>query len=419
MAKSDKNSLSYEEALVKVLAYGEPLEAEEVHFMDALGRVLAEDALSDIDVSPFDNSAMDGFAIIAKDLEKASADHPVSLEVKELIPAGGVPKITVEPGSCARIMTGAAMPEGADTVIKIEQTSAFSGGGNVGETIEISAPIELGANVRYAGEEVKAGEVVLPKGEVVDVAAIGLLAATGNTTVKVHRRPVVGIVSTGSELVEPHEKPGKGQIRNSNSYANASQAVDSGARTIIYPIVEDSYEATVEAFKQASEECDIIVTSGGVSVGDFDFVKPALESLGTLEFAKVNMRPGNPQTMGRIGNAFFFGLPGNPSSCYVGFEAFLRPLILKMLGHKDLKRPVVHARLEKGMSKRQARKYFLRGNVSKDAQGNWVARLPYSQSSALLTAAHYGNAFVILPEGEAKIEAGQDVECWLLRIDEI
>lgn len=418
MSKAN-NSLSYEEALEKVLAYGHPLEAEELSFMDAQGRVLAEDVYSDIDVSPFDNSAMDGFAVRVKDLEQASVDHPVSLKVIELIPAGKVSQLEVTPGTCSRIMTGAAMPEGADTVIKIEQSSAAQGGGSVGDFVSFTEASSIGANVRYAGEEVKAGGVILAKGECIDVAGIGLLAATGNTVVKVHRKPVVGIISTGSELIEPDKKPQRGQIRNSNSYANAAQAIDSGAEVITYPIVEDSYETTLEAFKKASEECDILITSGGVSVGDFDFVKPALESLGVLEFSKVNMRPGNPQTMGQIGKAFFFGLPGNPSSCYVGFEAFLRPLIRKMLGHTKLKRMRVQAVLDQDIDKRQARKYFLRGKVEKDEKGTWHANLPYSQSSALLTAAHYGNAFVILPEGEAKIEKNSLVECWLLNTEEL
>ncbi|MDO5043687.1 MAG: molybdopterin molybdotransferase MoeA [Coriobacteriia bacterium] len=416
---ADEQQLSYEEALEKVLSFGERMPAEEIDFMDSLGRVLAEDVLSDIDVAPFDNSAMDGFAVIASDLEGASEENPVTLDVIELIAAGDAPVQAVKSGQAARIMTGAAMPEGADSVVKLEFTNAYKTDlGQAGQTVQIMAPVEKGANVRYAGEEVKAGGVVVPAGEEIGVATIGLFAATGNTKVKVYRRPVVGIVATGSELVDVDEKPGPGQIRNSNSYANAAQAMSAGADVIIYPVVEDTYEATLEVFKEASEECDLIVTSGGVSVGDFDFVRPALETLGEVEFAKVNMRPGNPQTMGHIGKAILFGLPGNPSSCYVGFEAFLRPLIRKMLGYKDLARPIVKAKLAVGQSKRQPRRYFLRGNVVKDEQGEYVANLDYSQSSALLTAAHYANAFIILPEGVGYVEKDTLVDCWLLDVEE-
>lgn len=418
--------LSIDEALARVLALGTLLNPQTVPFTQAYGRVLAQDVTSDIDVSPFDNSAMDGFALRAADVAAASAENPVALEVIDLIGAGSNPQCTVQPGQCARIMTGAVMPAGADAVVKIESTNAFGAGvgtgadapGQVGGFVQVHEAVKPGRHVRKAGEEVQRGGTVLTRGSVVDAAAIGLMAATGNAQVSVYRRPVVGIIATGSELVDVTEKPGPGQIRNSNSYTIAAQAAAAGAETRIYPALEDTYEATYERFKTAAQECDLIVTSGGVSVGDFDFVRPAIEALGTLLFCRVALKPGHPQVMGKIGDTVFFGLPGNPSASYVGFEVFLRPLIRKMQGFAQLKRPVVHAALRQPYVNKSANTVFLRGRVFRDAHGAWQADVSHSQSSALLTAAHEGNAFVLIPPVVGTHEAGATVECWLLKVDE-
>jgi len=237
--------------------------------------------------------------------------------------------------------------------------------------------------------------------------------------VAVFRRPRVAVLSTGSELVEVAEKPGPGKIRNSNSYSIAAQVAAAGGVPVRYGIVPDDMESTRAAFAKAAEECDFIVTSGGVSVGDFDFVKPVLEEMGELTFCKVKMRPGNPQTLGTIAGVPFFGLPGNPTSTYVGFEIFVRPALRAMQGHSALARPVTVARLSHDVKKKQDRRYYLRGRCDLAADGvGYEATLSGSQSSALLTAAHRGNCFVVLPEGDGVFPAGTQVDCVRLDMEE-
>jgi molybdopterin molybdotransferase len=292
-----------------------------------------------------------------------------------------------------------------------------SGDGGTGSRIAFEIEPRLGEHIRRRGEEVRAGDVVVTAGDVIGPAAIGLLASTGHATVAVHRRPRVAIISTGSELVEVSEKPGPGKIRNSNSYSIAAQVLAAGGVAVRYPIVADEIQATREAFTTAATECDFILTSGGVSVGDFDYVKPVLEELGELTFAKVMMRPGNPQTLGSISGVPFFGLPGNPTSTYVGFEIFVRPALLLMQGFSAIDRPVTLARLSHDVKKKQDRRYYLRGRIEFDtASGGYVASTPFSQSSALLTAAHRGNCLVVLPQGEGVFPAGTLVEC--VRLDQ-
>ncbi len=412
--------MTVEEARELVFDRIAPMPAEQVSLLDALGRVLAEDAVSDIDVAPFDNSAMDGFAVRAADLEGATAENPGQLLVIAHIGAGDdVAGIQVGPGEAARIMTGAAVPSGADSVVMVERTRVVAGDGGLGSTVAFELEPRLGEHIRLQGEEVCAGDVVIEAGDVLGPAGIGLLASTGHATVSVRRRPRVAVLSTGSELVEVAEKPGPGKIRNSNSYSIAAQVLAAGAIPVRYPIVLDDLDATRDAFNLAAEECDFILTSGGVSVGDFDFVKPILEELGELAFAKVKMRPGNPQTLGSIRGVPFFGLPGNPTSTYVGFEIFVRPALRRMMGFSAIDRPVTVARLAHDVKKKQDRRYYLRGRIERDPSGDgYLASLPHSQSSALLTAAHRGNCFVVLPADEGVFPAGTQVDCVRLDMEE-
>jgi molybdopterin molybdotransferase len=412
--------MNVEEALALVLALVKPLPAEQVSLLDALGRVLAEDATSDIDVAPFDNSAMDGFAVRAADLAGATEESPRELDVIAHIAAGDdVAGIDVGPGQAARIMTGAAVPAGADSVVMVERTRVVTGDGGIGARVAFELEPTLGEHIRKRGEEVLAGDVVLTAGDVIGPAAIGLLASTGHDTVAVYRRPRVAVLSTGSELVEVATKPGPGKIRNSNSYSIAAQVLAAGGIPVRYGIVPDDMAATRAAFELAAAETDFILTSGGVSVGDFDFVKPVLEEMGELTFCKVKMRPGNPQTLGTISGVPFFGLPGNPTSTYVGFEIFVRPALRTMQGFSAIDRPVTVARLSHDVKKKQDRRYYLRGRVERDPEGDgFVAALSGSQSSALLTAAHRGNCFVVLPEGDGLFPAGTQVDCVRLDIEE-
>jgi molybdopterin molybdotransferase len=418
-------TITVEQARELVFSGLKVMPAEDVPILEALGRVLAEDITSDIDVAPFDNSAMDGFAVRAADLDGASVENPVELDVIDHIAAGDAPQMVVGPGQAARIMTGAPMPDGADSVVMVERTRPTSGDGGTGSRVAFELEPRLGEHVRRRGEEVSAGDVVLSEGEVIGPAAIGLLASTGHATVPVHARPRVAIISTGSELVEVAEKPGPGKIRNSNSYSIAAQVLATGAIPVRFPIVPDDVDSTRQAFERAADECDYIITSGGVSVGDFDYVKPVLEQLGELTFCKVAMRPGNPQTLGSIKGVPFFGLPGNPTSTYVGFEIFVRPSLRKMMGFSAVDRPVTRARLSHDVKKKQDRRYYLRGRVERDESAEhggescgYVASLSGSQSSALLTAAHRGNCFVVLRQGEGFFEAGTIVDCIRLDMEE-
>jgi molybdopterin molybdotransferase len=405
-------TVSVENARDLVLGRCTPLDVEQAPLGELLGRALAEDIRSDIDVAPFDNSAMDGYAVQAADVEGAAKDSPRRLEVVDSIMAGSVPRAHVGPGQAARIMTGAPMPDGADSVVMVEYTRSTDA------EVEVERETSVGENVRMRGEEVARGEVVLSAGDVIGPAAIGLLAATGHATAPVRRRPRVAVLSTGDELVSVEEMPGPGKIRDTNSHSIAAQITAAGGIPVHYPPVSDDRDATRKAFSTAAEETDFMIASGGVSVGDLDFVKPVLEELGELEFCRVSMRPGNPQTLGSIGSVPFFGLPGNPTSTFVGFEVFVRPALRYMQGHAELLRPHVDARLSHDIRKKPERRYYLRARLERAEDGRYTAALSGPQSSALLTAAHRGNCLLVLPEGESAFAEGQTVRAMRLDVEE-
>lgn len=416
-ANSIPGVLTVEQARQLVFDRVRVLEPERVPLLESLGRVLAEDVVSDIDIAPFDNSAMDGYAVRYADCLGASPDAPVVLRVLEHIGAGHAPERALGPGEASRIMTGAPVPEGADAIVMVEFTRGLEAEGGAGGTVAIEAEPKLGDHIRKRGEEVTAGDPVLRAGEVLHAASVGLAAAAGAADVLVHRRPRVAVLSTGDELVEVTEKPGPGKIRNSNSYSISAQVLAAGGIPLRYDIVRDDPDVTRAAFDRAANEADFIISSGGVSVGDFDFVKPVLEQLGEMTFCKVAMRPGNPQTLGSIHGVPFFGLPGNPTSTYVGFEIFVRPALRVMQGFSGLDRPVVTARLSHDVKKKQDRRYYLRAKLER-AEDGYVVSLAGSQSSALLTAAHKGNCLLVLPQGEGSFTAGSEVECVRLDIEE-
>ncbi len=408
--------ITVEEAQQSVLDRIERLPAEPTDILDTLGRVLAEDVVSDIDIAPFDNSAMDGYAVRAADLADAAAGHPVVLDVVDHIAAGVFPTVEVGAGQASRIMTGAPIPAGADAVVKVEDTRPGAADGGTGGTVEIGVTVPAGANLRRRGEDCRAGDVVLSAGEVITPAAVGLMAAMGRSRVAVYRRPRVAVVSTGDELVEIDELPGPGKIRNSNSYSLAAQVIAAGGEAHRLGIAKDD-EAETRAILSRAPEFDIMVSTGGVSMGDFDVVKDVLTQIGELDFWKVAMRPGAPQTFGTIGGTPFFGLPGNPTSCTVGFELFVRPAIRKMAGQGALFRPRASAVLEHDVKKKSGRRYFLRGRLTPQGDGYSVG-LTGSQSSALLTSMHRANCLVSLPAGATLIPGGTVVDCIRLDIEE-
>jgi len=406
--------ISVEEAQGQVLSRIMVLDAERVTLLESLGRVLETDVISDIDVSPFDNTAMDGYAVRYADVRDASESSPVTLQVVDHIPAGVQPEIPVGPGQASRIMTGAPIPSGADAVVMVEYTRVGENAGSTGGTVEVLRPATLGEHIRSRGEEVHEGETVLLRGETIGPAAIGLAASVGHDTLLVHRRPRVAIVSTGDELVEVTEKPGPGKIRNSNTHSLAAQVLEAGGEPYVLGIARDTEEDT-RALLGRAPEFDLMVTTGGVSMGDFDVVKKVLVEMGKLDFWKVAMRPGAPQTFGTIGGTPFFGLPGNPTSTMVGFEMFVRPAIRKMAGFTALARPRVIATLAHDTKKKSDRRYFLRGRLTRSPEGGYTAAISGNQSSALLTAMHRGNCLISLPEGESFVPAGTEVMC--IRID--
>lgn len=408
--------LTVEQACAKVIARCRRLGPTEVPVLEALGRVLADDVRSDIDISPFDNSAMDGYAVRAADTAAAASGSPVTLAVLAHIAAGDFSATPLGPGETARIMTGAPLPPGADAVVMIEHAEAGERGGFVGGTVRIGGPVEAGEHVRRRGEEVAAGAVVLAAGDVVGPAAVGLLAATGHTMVRVHGRPRVAVIATGDELVEADEKPGPGKIRNSNSYSLCAQVLAAGGMPLRQPILRDDPAAMRAALRRAAAEADFIVTSGGVSVGDFDHIKELLAEIGELDFTRVAMRPGQWQSCGAIDGVPFCGLPGNPTSTFVGFEILVRPALRLMQGHRHLERPRLRAVLDHDITKHPQRRYFFRATVTRAAGGELRAGLAGNQSSALLTAAHRANCLLILPEGKECFTAGAAVE--IMRLDQ-
>ncbi len=419
--------LSVEQALAQILEAVPVLNVEAVPLLDSLGRTLAEDVFADIAQPPFDNSAVDGYAVRSEDVETAGVESPVVLTCIADIPAGAWPKIVVEPGQCARIMTGAPLPLGADSVIMVEDTARAVGG--EGEHIAMRSSLQAGEHVRYAGEDVKTGERVLAGGTSIHAAQIGLLAAMGKRQVPTVRLPRVAVISTGDEVVELAEGmiPEPGKIRNSNSYALAALVRESGAELHSRLHIPDDLEATLAALRQCAkwEEneagenahggADVIVTAGGVSVGDRDFVKPALETLGTLDLWRVAMKPGKPLAFGRIGRTLFFGLPGNPVSAQVTFELFVRPCLLKMAGrpNAEWQRPQVEAELTEAITHTPGRREYLRGHTFWQ-NGRFVAQPLGGQSSANLQSLSRANSLLIVPEQATEMRAGQQISVLLL-----
>jgi molybdopterin molybdotransferase len=412
-----------EEALAQLLDQVHLLDAEKVALTESFGRILAQDVASDIDISPFDNSAMDGFAIHHADLAEfdPSPQRPLELRIVGEIAAGAVFDGELQRGEALRIMTGAPMPKGADTVVQIEDTEVIgeSAAHPEGTSVQFFQLSPLGKHVRLHGEEAKRGEVLLHIGDRISPAAAGLLASTGHAEVLVYRRPRVGIASSGSELVAVSDIPGPGQIRNSNSYSLAAQVVEAGGEPVILPSIEDTREAFCAALQDAVKICDFVITSGGAAEGDFDFVTPAVRDLGDLFYNKVNMKPGKAQTFGVINGVPVFGLPGNPAATAVGFEVLIRPALRKMQGLQILQRPVTQAVLMTDITKvSETRRFYLRARVSKDGDTIYQVTPAPNQSSALLGALNNANCLLVVPEGLKPLAAGEIVACLRLDMDE-
>lgn len=409
--------ISVEEARQLVVNNVKPVKTVLVSPDEALGHVLAADLYSDIDVTPFDDSAMDGFCMRSADLETASEEAPVTLTCVAHIGAGSHYDQEILPGQCARIMTGAPVPAGADTVVKVEIVT-FEGQGTVGDAISFTAPSKVGNNIRKAGEEAKKGELVLRAGAVIAPAGAGLMASTGNLQVPVYAAPKVGIITIGSELVDASEVPGPGMIRDSNVYSISAYVRAAGGVPCVYPRVIDD-EAQIEAaIMRAIEECDVLVTTGGACAGDYDFTPEILNRLGKIHFHRVNMKPGKSQPFGEIAGKPVFVLSGNPGASSMGFELFVRPALRLMQGFTAIDHPSIMAKLADNVKKKDARVFYNRGFLSKNDQGEYVVSMHANQSSGLYGSLQESDCLVVLPAITGVLEAGTEVCCVLNRIDE-
>ena len=396
--------------LSDILAAVKPLNALDLQLLDAHGCVLAEDVVAPWPLPQFDNSAMDGYAVVSDDVAGATEDEPVRLPVVADIPAGDHDIHTVGSGFAARIMTGAPLPRGADTVVPVEWTDA--GVANV----QIKRASKPGQHLRRAGEDVSSGDVVLRTGTFLGAAQVGLLAAVGKDRVRVRPRPRVVVLSTGAELVEPGLPLATGQITDSNSYTLTSAAREAGAVAYRVGIVGDDPRRLLDTIEDQLIRADVVVTSGGVSAGAYDVVKQVLSELGTVTFDKVAMQPGMPQGFGTVGEEKvpIFTLPGNPVSAFVSFEVFVRPAIRKMLGVARLHRPSVRAVLQTTLRSPEGKRQFARARLQTANDGSYLVTPMDGQGSHLVSDLAYANALVVVPEHVTEIPAGQVADTVLL-----
>ena len=415
----DESMLSVEEALERILESVHVLEPEESPLLDALGQVLAEDAVSEYDIPPLDNSAMDGYAVRAIDIVGASEDTPVTLRVIGSVAAGELPRDNVAAGTAVRIMTGAPVPEGADAIVPFEDTDELERRGPSGNLNEIGIRYEVkqGADIRLAGQDVTKGDLVLAKGSVLRPSEIGVLASLGSDKVKVIRRPVVAILATGDELLEPGEEYAPGKIYNSNSLTIAASVLRYGGVPKLLGIARDNLESMNSRLREGLDS-DILVTSAGVSKGDYDMVKDVLAQHGKIDFWSVRMRPAKPLAFGVLNapdgkKVPHIGLPGNPVSAVVAFEQFGRAAIRKMMGKPNLGRPTVEAILDEPIHNTDSRRVYARAVVTK-RHGEYHARLTGDQGSNLLTSMARANALAICPEDIPRKDAGEVVVVQML-----
>ncbi len=404
--------ISVEEALDRVLAYVNVLGAEEKPILECLGQVLDEDIYSPLSVPPLDNSAMDGYAVKADDAAVAGPSSPVTLDVVGEARAGAVPSREVDTGTAIRIMTGAPLPRGADSVVQFEHTDEEQQSEHPPRRIGILQPVTRGQNVRRAGEDIGSGEQVLAKGTVLRPAEVGVLASLGKERVRVIRRPVVAILATGDELVELGHPLAEGKIYNSNSYGTAALVMRCGGIPRVLGIATDD-AADIEAKIDQALSSDMLLTSGGVSMGDYDFVKEVLAEQGEVSFWTVRMKPGKPLAFGNIRGIPHLGLPGNPVSVMITFEMFARPAILKMMGKKNLSKPTIEATLEGSVKNTDGRRIFARAVVRRDG-GRYMARITGPQGSGILTSMSQANGLVIVPEDSSGVKDGDTVKVLML-----
>ena len=401
------SSIKVDEARKVILEKIKVQGTEKVSISEALGRILSEDIIARRNNPPMDNSAMDGYALKAKDIELATSENPIKLEIIEDLAAGYSPKMTIQSGQAVRIMTGAPIPEGADAVIMQEDTERNE------NSVQVKDKAEIRENIRDAGEDVREGETVIKKGAKLLPAHIGMMAVVGRSSVLVGRRPSVAILSTGDEIKDLDDSLSGPCIYNSNGYMLAAQVKSAGGIPSYLGIARDNEEDLMEKFNWALQ-CDMVVSSGGVSVGDYDLVKASLKKMGQeMLFWKVAMKPGKPLAFGRIDNVPIFGLPGNPVSSFVSFEQFVRPSIRKMMGASQLSHLLVQAKLTHTVHKKAGRQHFLSAYV-KWENGTCTVSPTQEQGSGILKSTVNANGLLIFPLELTEMTKGTEVTVQLL-----
>ena len=416
-------SLTVEQARERILAHVSALPVVDLPLLQALGLTLAEDLYAPFDIPPLANSGMDGYAVRAEDISAAGEASPASLRLIGEIAAGYVPTETVAAGTAMRIMTGAPIPQGADTVVPFEETDETDQRNRGAKSadlreIGIRSPLPSGANVRPSGEDVQRGALVLASGTVLRPAHLGVAASLGFASVKAVRPPTVAILATGDELREPGETLAPGQIYNSNSYSTAAQVMSCGGVPQVIGIARDTLDDLMAKFRMGLN-ADFFITSAGVSTGEYDLVKDVLSQHGSMSFWRVHIRPGRPLAFGLLERpdgtkAPHLGLPGNPVSSMVAFDQFARPALLKMQGKLPSQRPVVRATLEGSLGHLDGRRFYARVIVERMSDGSFVARPSGSQGSNVLTALAIANGLLVVPEGRTSLDPDEKLDVELL-----
>ncbi|MCC6741059.1 MAG: molybdopterin molybdotransferase MoeA [Planctomycetia bacterium] len=398
-------ALSVRDAYDVIMSHLPAPTVEKVPLMRSLGLVIAEDVTADIDLPPWDRSAMDGYAVRSSDLLK-----PAELKVVDVIPAGKVSKRTVQPGEAIKIMTGAPVPDGADAVVQVEKTKAS------GDVVMIRDTVAPGTNISKRGTDCKAGDVLVKKGSVVRSQEVGIMASVGCHMPRVFRRPTVAVLTTGDELVEVDKKPAEGQIRNSNAYSLAAQIASVGVPYAYLGIVPDVRETLAAKLDQAMGAANVVILTGGVSAGEYDLVEEVMKSKGIeIIFDRVAIKPGRPMVFAKSPDKLLFGLPGNPVSTFVTFELFLRPALGRLMGNMLLDRPVVDAELSINFGKPQARDQYCPARLTW-VRDHYIVAPIESHGSADLRALSLANSLLVIPTGDGPYLAGKTVK--VLALDE-
>jgi molybdopterin molybdotransferase len=406
--KEEYLMLSVEEALERVLSAFQPLLPERIPILETLGRVVTEDVFADMDVPPLANTSMDGYAVQAGDTAGAGQKNPVRLRILYDLAAGYTTDLRVTTGCAIRIMTGAPIPPGADAVVQFEDTE------QKGERVEIFKGVEIGTNVRVAGEDVKKGELILPRGTEIRPQEVGMLAALGRKEAWVHRRPRVAVLATGDELIEIDAPWSPGKVRNSNSYSIAAQVDRYGGFPLMLGIArDDKADLTAKIWEGLEKEADLFLTMGGVSMGDFDVVKKVLAAEGGIGFWRVRMKPGKPLAFGQIRGVPVLGLPGNPVSAMVTFELFARPAILRMQGKSRLEKRIIEAKLMDAIPRKDERRHYVRVIVERQ-NSEYKAHLTGDQGSGILLSMVRSQGLAIIPEDVDHLPAGTKVPVMML-----